>query len=1821
MQERSIEGFRLSPQQRQLWVCQQRSQAEQGAPASRRAPYQAECAVTIKGNLDPDVLHAALGRLIERHEVLRTTFQYLPGMSIPLQVVADQSAGGMMWRANERDLTGLEANEQAAMLEIARSEVRLLPFDLEKGPLLNSLLVKLSPDQYQLSLYLPALCADKRGLQNLVAELSRSYAACMRSEQPDDEVLQYADVAEWQNELLEAEDTETGRAHWRSRPDLLDLPALKLPLEMSGSSAPRPAFDPQSIPFAVRPQVAAKLADLAQREQSSMQVFLLTCWQILLWRLNGHSNTVIGAEFDGRKYDELEQVVGLLAKYIPVDCRLEEVMTFKAVLAQVAGSLRDGYQWQEYFSWELLEQPGGQEGPAAERGASPTQRASSIRPFFPFCFEFEEVQTADLLQHPNTGVTFSFDGGHACFDEFKVQLACRWESGVLSGAMRYNANLYSQEAMHLLIEEYQTLLESAAANPEGAIGELEIVGEKERLFLLHAATASSYLPPLLPPQHSSHVDTPEASNGNSNVSPRCIHQLFEQQATLTPHNVAVVCPSLNHHWDEGARGRDRDREPQLTYEELDSYANQLAHYLHQQGVGTGVGTRKREVVVGVCMEHSLEGIVAIMGVLKAGAAYLPLDPTLPAERLAFMLQDTHTPLLLTQPHLLARLPHPLSHHDIILSTSNPPFPDTPTHKHTSMYASMYASTSTSTTHTPVRVVCLRLADFGEQDGQDRLDKQNGHSTQGSHNNHSVQEHQEVSYRGDEELLLDMGRPVVGREIIKRENKGNQGSKGGKGRGSKQIEEERLAYVMYTSGSTGQPKGVCVEHRQLYNYVTAITRRLDLPPAASFAMVTPFSADLGHTALFPTLCSGGTLHLLGPRLSVSSSNGREIISDNPGMEAAYLGEYMHRHKIDCLKIVPSHLAALLSSVTIEVETQSQRKIPLPSLPPLPRQRLVLGGEICRWELIDQVHRLLPLVSSPSSPSASTSERCRIFNHYGPTETTVGVLTQEIHVEGQGIEERKREWTKSVPIGRPLDNTQVYILDRQMRLVPIGVLGEIYIGGRGVARGYLGRVQETAERFLPDEYSGYSRGEGIEGGRLYRSGDIGRYLPGGEIEYLGRADQQVKVRGHRVEPGEIEATLRLHPAVRDSVVIAQEETPGIKRLVAYLVCSPGNAPTMSALRDYLSARLPDYMVPAAFIILNALPLMANGKVDRRALPSPQTSSPPERTFVAPRTPIESTLAQVWSHVLGVAQVGIFDNFFQLGGDSILSIQVVARASQFDIRLTPRQLFNHPTIAELASVVGSIAKAAPQDHQGMITGTVALTPIQHWFFEQDLSEPQHYNQALLLVARQKLDPTLLEQAIQHLLEHHDALRLRFAQRPSGWQQTNAAYEHIPSLVEVDLSALPAPEQEAALQAETARLQTSLNLEDGPLVRVALFNLGSAEPERLLIIIHHLAVDAVSWRVLLEDLQSAYEQVSQGKEPKLPAKTMSFQQWAKRLGEYAGRAELRQELSFWLAQSHPARLPTDYTHSQDANTVASARSISMSLNAQDTRLLLQEVPAAYSSQVYEVLLAALLQTFQRWTGLPGLLLELEGHGREEDIMENIDLSRTVGWLTTRFPVLLDATGAPDPIAILRLVKEELRQVPKHGLGYGVLRYLSPDPNIAHKLSGLPQPQVSFNYLSQVAQGLGHASLFASADEYSDHNRSPRGLRRHLLDINSMVVDDRLHVAWTYSDNIHRRATVEGLARGFVEAIGTFISYSKSQEVAGYTPSDFPNARLSQQDLDRFLARLAAPGNEVTNETREFLKIYTSFRQCRKACSSIAYMPRTRASISTRRSGLFWEI
>nr|UXE44290.1 linear gramicidin synthase subunit B [uncultured bacterium] len=809
--------------------------------------------------------------------------------------------------------------------------------------------------------------------------------------------------------------------------------------------------------------------------------------------------------------------------------------------------------------------------------------------------------------------------------------------------------------------------------------------------------------------------------------------------------------------------------------------------------------------------------------------------------------------------------------------------------------------------------------------------------------------------------------------------------------------ENLAYVIYTSGSTGRPKGAEVPHRGLCNVVAAQLAGLGVRPGSRVLQFASLSFDASIFEVVMALGSGSTLCL---------GSSEQLM---PGPD---LARFLKDAVITTVTLPPSALTA----TTVEE---------LPAL-----RTITVAGEACPEELVKQ-----------------WGAGRRFYNLYGPTESTIWASYSECFPGGG-----------RPLIGRPIANTQLYLLDRHFQAVPVGVPGELYIGGAGVARGYLNRPSATAEKFVPDPFSGEA------GGRLYRTGDLARYLPDGKLEFLGRIDQQVKVRGFRIEPGEIESTLLQHSGVREAIVLSREAAPGEKRLVAYVVPSNG-ALSASELREHLKQSLPEYMVPSAFVVLEALPLSPNGKVDRKALPAPDGSRPElESAYEAPRTATEKALAEIWTEVLRVERVGIHDNFFELGGDSILSIQIIARANQAGLRLTPRQVFQHQTIAGLATVAGTGAAAAGE--QGSVSGATPLTPIQRWFFELDLNDAHHFNQSRLLQLPPTVPPAHVERAVASLVAHHDALRLRFSPTEEGWQQTNAAVEENAFFSLVELSDHSDPSDwRIALTRKASELQASLNLDTGPLLRVCYFDVGSQKPARLLIAIHHLAIDGISWRVLLEDLQTALEQLARGEEVALPAKTTSFQQWARRLVEYAGSEALEREAPYWRSASRqPVRsLPVDYSGGE--NRVASRRAVTVSLTADETKALLTEVPAAYHTQINDLLLTALLQAFALWTGERALLVGMEGHGREA-LFEEVDLSRTVGWFTSLYPVPLELPAGGGIGEALKSIKEQLRQVPNHGIGYGILRYLSDNTEVRSALSALPEPQVSFNYHGYVDVG-----------------------------------------------------------------------------------------------------------------------------------------------------------
>jgi amino acid adenylation domain-containing protein/non-ribosomal peptide synthase protein (TIGR01720 family) len=786
--------------------------------------------------------------------------------------------------------------------------------------------------------------------------------------------------------------------------------------------------------------------------------------------------------------------------------------------------------------------------------------------------------------------------------------------------------------------------------------------------------------------------------------------------------------------------------------------------------------------------------------------------------------------------------------------------------------------------------------------------------------------------------------------------------------------------------------------------------------------------------------------------------------------------------------------------------------------------------------------------------------RLLNAYGPTETVVTATTFDVSA---GF--RLAAGARAVPIGRPFGRRSAYVLDAALAPVPLGVAGELFLGGAPVARGYLGRPALTAERFVPDPFGG------APGGRLYRTGDLARRGDDGALAFLGRADRQVKVRGFRIEPGEVEAALERHPGVREAVVVAREDEPGEKRLAAYLVAAEGAAPEPAALREHLLASLPEHMVPGAFVRLERLPLTPAGKVDRAALPAPERAGA-GHPYAAPRSATEEVLAGIFARVLKLERVGIHDPFFELGGDSIISIQVVARARAAGLHLVPRHVFEHPTVAGLAAVCGDAGEAARAE-QGQAGGAVELTPGQAAFLSRGFGDPHRFTLSRLFELRRPLDPGALERAVPRLVEHHDALGMRFRRVDGEWRQENAGAASAVAFDRFDLRAMDEAGRRAALEAEGARLAAGLDLERGPLLRMAHFDFGAERGGRLLVVAHPLVMDAASWRVLMDDLRTALEQVEAGEEVRLPGKAASFQAWAARLAAHAREGGFDGELDFWAeaAGAEVPPLPLDFAGAAqeaegavdaEAEAGGAAGCVIVELDEEETRALLHEVPRAYRTRAGDALLAALARALTAWTGGERVRVELEGDGREARFA-GVDASRTMGWLTSPYPVVLDLSGAEGEAGALKAVKERLRSVPGGGIGFGALRWLAGDAARA-RLEGVAPAQVRFEYLGELDETVDPGSPFAAAAGPAGAPAGPGRRAGHPLRVSAAVRGGRLRASLGYSEARFRRERIEEVAVRFAAELRALIAHCATAGAGGYTPSDFPLARLDQARLDR---------------------------------------------------------
>jgi amino acid adenylation domain-containing protein len=1020
--------------------------------------YNIPLALRLCGQLNVAALESSLNEIIRRHEALRTNFATIEGK--PVQVIAST----LNLKLQVVDLLHImpSSDIEVETQRLATTEA-MEPFDLEHSPLVRATLLQQSETEHVFVLTVHHIIFDGWSMGVLYSELATLYATFCADSTPVlvELSIQYADFSVWQRQWLTGEILSTQLNYWKQQ--LKDAPGL---LELP-TSRPRPAVQTNRGAYhslALSQELSVALTRLSKRTGVTLFMTLLAAFQTLLFRYTGQDDIVVGTPIANRNRKEIEGLIGFFVNTLVMRTDLSGNPSFKQLLSRVREVAIGAYAHQDLPFEELVE-------------ALQPARSLSHTPLFQVMFTLENSPMPSFDLPDLTVSSLVVETTAAKFD---LTLSMSNTSSGLIGTWEYNRDLFDNDTIARMAEHFQTLLSGIVANPEQHLTELPLLTEAE--------------------QHQLLVEW----NNTTKEYPKdkCIHQLFEEQVTLTPDAIAVVF--------EGE---------QLTYKELNQRANQLAHHLQRLGVGL-------EVLVGICVERSIEMVVGLLGILKAGGAYVPLDPTYPLERLVFMLEDAQVPVLLTQAKLVESLPK---------------------HK--------------------ARIVCLDT---------------------------------------DWEVIAQQSQENLKTSVT----------------------PDKTIYVVYTSGSTGLPKGVPVPHLAVSRLVIN-TNYINIGSKDVIAQVSNSSFDAATFEIWGALLNGAKLVVITKDVALSPLDFTAAIKEQ-GITVLFL------------------TTALFNLVAREVPCAFSEV-----------QHLLFGGEAVDLRWVKKVLKNDPPV--------------RLLHVYGPTESTTFTTWYLVQHVPEGA--------KNIPIGRPIANTHCFLLDDHLQPVPIGVPGELYVGGDGLARGYLNRPDLTNEKFIPNPISNDPRS------RLYKTGDLARYLSDGNIEFLGRIDNQVKLRGFRIELGEIEVVLATHPQVQETTVIVREDIQSDKRLVAYIVPKTETElnsalPTVSEFRSFLKSKLPDYMVPNAFVILEAMPLTPNGKVDRRNLPVPDHTTRPDAAYVMPQTKVEQVVATVWQEMLHVEKVGIYDNFFELGGHSLLVVQVHHKLQEIlGVKLSVVEMFQYPTIHSLS------------------------------------------------------------------------------------------------------------------------------------------------------------------------------------------------------------------------------------------------------------------------------------------------------------------------------------------------------------------------------------------------------------------------------------------------------------------------------------------------------------------------------------------------------------
>ena len=1360
--ESAIEGVALSPQQARIWHLQDETQR------SLRTRFSIE----INGPLDCSRLQEAWREVQERHHIFRTKFEYLPGIKDPLQVV--QARGTIIQNgAIPSGVNGFFRAQLYSAMEVDKDQ------SLDDDAVVT--LYKVNEEQHVLAFSLPVLLGDGETARIVFNELCRRYASA--GVRKAAEIIQYAQFSDWYNELISSEEIEDSRAFWRR---LGSNPPAEFPLSGKGDAA---AASASILPVSLSDNQQTALNRAADRLGANAPDFLFACWAVLLHRFTGQSPITLGALIDGRKYEELDAMPGLVGRYLPVTCEIDNESTFRAVLDRVVTEKKNVYQNQEGFPFSV------------------DSSTADVRASLPTTFESYTLPPPTRVD----GILFSLDGVVAEVDQSDLVLCCNQHEHGIKLAIRFNPAVYTPAYVTRIAESFQALTDAAARQSESSIAALPLLDEQKFLGWVNQIN-----------------DTRRPV-----TDARLVHEIIASEAAKQWSEVAIEGNGIS-----------------VTYGKMQAEADDLAQHLRSLGIGP-------ESVVGITMEHSPELIVAILGVLQSGAAYLPVDPTLPQERIAYMLEDSQACLLITKESVASSLP---ARHPRMLSLN----------------------LNWDSSVTPERAV--------QQDGV-------------------------------------------------------------------QLLPENLAYLIYTSGSTGAPKASMITHRGLSNYITWAIDAYAIREGAGAPLHSSIGFDLTVTSLFGPL-------MTGKRVVLSSM---ETLADC----------LRSNEDFSVLKVTPAH-ARLLGMQLLSNEARGKARY------------LILGGEALRPGDIAFWNENAP--------------ETVLINEYGPTETVVGCCVYQVAGRVSGGE--------AIPIGKPIANTQIYLLDEQLRPVPIGVTGELYVAGEGLARGYLGRPDLTAERFLPHPFSA------DPGARIYRTGDLGRYLPDGMIDCLGRTDHQVKIRGYRVELGEVESVLAKLPAVEQACVIARNTDRGMQ-LVAYLVgtvhAGQQTPVSVSEIREHLSNYLPDYMVPTAYVWLKELPLTANGKVDRKALPSPDSAGVGAGQYTEPRILEEELLCGVWSQVLSIERVGIDDNYFALGGDSIRSLQIITRAAERGLKFTVGDIFRFQTIRTLAQNL-ELLNAAPEISAGpfsLITeedrrllpgdaeAAYPLTRLQAGMVYHRELHPGTavYHDIGTFHLRTPLKEELVAEAIRHVVCRHPALRTSF-DLVTYSQPLQVVHREAPVPLTIDdLTHLDADGQAAALHEwAEADKRRGFDITQYPLVRFQIHR-RSAETFQFTLCFHHAILDGWSDASMLTEIAERYFYLLRGETYPTPPPETQFrdfvllEQQAIASGEHRRYWQERLEGSEFLSVSRWKPTPITAKRGVGFHEVEISDELS---NALKRLALSAAVP------VKTVLLAAHMRALAMLSGKTDVTTFLTSVGRPE----TRDGDRVLGLFLNSTPFRLKLSG-----------------------------------------------------------------------------------------------------------------------------------------------------------------------------------------------------------------------